>query len=274
MTQERLKDGGIGRRITPPASEEAVFTHFYYARNDSDSPVTRHFIPSFEIFMVFSFGTPVTLAIPDREPMTGDRCLLIGPVRRAFAYTMHPGSEILSANFKHDAYYRFFGEINPGGNPVNPDESFEGTPFRNLSDSLSGLPGVDEKVAGILAFARPYLAPRAASGERIVALSELEAHLNPIKVISGEEQISERAVQLRHKKYLGYTAKEITRYKRFLQTLKFLEGKKLPVDWAETVALNGYYDQSQMIRDFKFYLNLTPTGYLASRESLCSSNVD
>ena len=49
---------------------------------------------------------------------------------------------------------------------------------------------------------------------------------------------SERTVQTHHKKYFGYTAKEIIRYQRFLKAIKLIQRisfQNLTIDWFEVI---------------------------------------
>ncbi|MCD8166171.1 MAG: helix-turn-helix domain-containing protein [Bacteroides sp.] len=198
----------------------------------------------------------------------------MGPIKQAFDYTLNVGSEILVANFKDDAFFRFFGNYRLEEMFIDPDQLFVDGSFASLHHSISALPAVEEKITAILAFARPYLMPRAEAFERIAKFSTGNEALSPVKTISETYRVSERTVQLSHKKYLGYSSKEAARYNRFLKTIKLLQKNEVPIDWLEIVTIRGYYDQSQLIKDFRHFLNLTPTQYLKFKDSLCSSTLD
>ncbi|MFC3161583.1 AraC family transcriptional regulator [Chryseobacterium arachidis] len=98
-------------------------------------------------------------------------------------------------------------------------------------------------------------------------------NLDKIKSVAALHNHTERNIQLYHKKYLGYSAKEINRYERFLNAVKFIQHNitlKNKVDWFEIVDKCGYYDQSQLIRDFKYYIDLSPTKYLEFQQAICN----
>jgi AraC-like DNA-binding protein len=53
----------------------------------------------------------------------------------------------------------------------------------------------------------------------------------------------------------------IVRFERLLADVY----DKPSVDWASMAAEHGYFDQSHLIRDFRGFTGMTPTGYLARR---------
>ncbi len=85
---------------------------------------------------------------------------------------------------------------------------------------------------------------------------------------------TERHLQSQHHKYLGYSAKALIRYKRFLKATALIDaihsttGK---IKWLQIVNECEYYDQSQLIRDFKHYLDLSPVQYAKQQDTICSA---
>jgi AraC-like DNA-binding protein len=123
----------------------------------------------------------------------------------------------------------------------------------------------------LLDFCKPYLQQRNPIAEQIASFDG--DNQSPIKAISAENNLSERAVQLNHKKYLGYSAKEISRYQRFLKAIQLIQTiatDTSKIDWFEIISECGYYDQSQLIHDFKHYLNLSPSKYLKFQQDICN----
>jgi AraC-like DNA-binding protein len=62
----------------------------------------------------------------------------------------------------------------------------------------------------------------------------------------------------------GLTPKLFLRIVRFERLLADVYDKP-SVDWASMAAEHGYFDQSHLIRDFRGFTGMTPTGYLARR---------
>jgi len=258
-------------RIEAPADFSELFSHFYFASNNSGEPITRTLLPSFQTIMVFSFGAPISLTTSQNDELELDKCLVAGPIKQAFSYTLSAGAEMLVANFKGDAFFRFFGTASVAEH-LHPDDLLNENCFTLLWTELKAIQGVNNRVNHILEFCRPYKQPGHPITEQIVALSD--SGISPVKEISQKENLSERAIQMNLKKRLGYSSREMGRYTRFLKAIQLVRqiaSGPGEMDWFEVIEQCGYYDQSQLIHDFKHYLNLSPSKYLKFHQGICSS---
>lgn len=266
----------IENKIPVPSEFEDVFSYFYLAKNMDETPIHKTLFPTYQTILVFSFGEKASLTTKKQTTITIEKCLVLGPIRQPIEYVLPANSEILVANFKGDAFYRFFGKALISDTiPVHPDDLVDENCFTLLWHSLKDRISAEEKVASILDFSRPYLKNRELGYESISNFDE--ENLDPIKTIADKTNQSERNVQLNFKKYLGFSAKEINRYRRFIKALELLNettevSKK--ADWIAIVETCGYYDQSQLIHDFKHYLGLSPTKFLKFQEEICIPKMD
>ncbi|MGN7990132.1 helix-turn-helix domain-containing protein [Pedobacter sp. 22226] len=259
-----------GYRITVPAEFEELFSHFYFAENKSDAPIIQTLLPAFQTMMVFSFGASLVLLSKENEAISMDKCLVLGPVKQAFTYILPAGGEMLVVNFKDDAFFRFFGTASLIGY-LHPDDLLNDNCFTTLWVSLNALDTVSERVTQLLEFSRPYIQNRHPLTEQIIAMGN--GPISLVKEISAQEKLSERSVQMNLKKHLGYSSKEISRYMRFLKAIELIQHLLLhnkPVNWFEVIETCGFYDQSQLIHDFKHYLNLSPSKYLRFQQEICN----
>lgn len=261
--QEKYSNG----RIPVPANWEEVFSHFYFAANTGSTPVHKTLVPSFETILAFSFGNPVIVHLPDKDVPVA-KSIAIGPLKTALEYTQPPGNEILVANFRLDAFYRLFGQSLQGRSQYlkDPDALVKGHCFSSLWETLNATPENEKRVELILEMTAGYLRDREAASEDIIR--NQDTPLNPVKVIASETGQSERNVQLNYQKYLGFSAKEAHRHRRFLRAVELLNNRGTP-DWFEVIDQCGFYDQSHLIRDFNHYLGISPTEYLRLREDVC-----
>jgi AraC-like DNA-binding protein len=261
-------------KISVPTDYEDVFSHFYYAENKSSDTISKTLLPSFQTILIFNFRANTILYSKHKTKIEIDKCLVLGPIKQAFEYSLPPTSEILVANFKDDAFYRFFGNTSVSEHlPVNPDDLLDKNCFTALWAELNKLEDAYHRVNYILECCTPYLRQRNVIIEKLANVND--EYLNPIKSVAGQQKQTERNIQLNHKKYLGYSAKEITRYQRFLKAIELIQNTvsaSIKIDWFEIINECGYYDQSQLIHDFKHYINISPTKYLKFQQDVCIPN--
>ncbi|HVI47060.1 MAG TPA: AraC family transcriptional regulator [Chitinophaga sp.] len=264
--------GYISYRISVPVIFESLFTHFYVAANNTGEDIRKTFVPSFQTIMVFSFGKEVSFHTADHHAVAVDKCIVLGPVRQPFSYTLTPGAEIFVANFRGDGFYRFFGQaLVEGDLPVLPDDLIHDNCFTALWHTLKSVHNTEDRVTCLLEFSRPYIRQ-----QDDVAGAILSAAADPTKdiikstaALTGE---TARNIQLKQKKYFGYSAKEKARFQRFLKAIELIQqlaAGNTRTDWFEVVDQCGYYDQSQLIRDFRHFLNLTPGAFLQFQQDIC-----
>ncbi|REC79766.1 AraC family transcriptional regulator [Chryseobacterium elymi] len=259
-------------KISVPKEFENVFTHFYYAKNNSSHPVTKTLLPSYQTIMLFCFGENAFMTTQEQTTVEVNQCIVLGPVRQPIEYTLPAGTSILVANFKDNAFYRFFGQAVISSQGIHPGKLLQDNCFTELWHQISVLPSPEEKVNYILHFCKPYLQDQ---DEIIRLLSNFADHgLNPIKTIAEQTRQSERNIQLKQKEQFGYSSKELARYTRFLKAIMIIE-KELEsnkkIEWFSIIDECGYFDQSQLIHDFKHFINISPSQYLKFQKDICRS---
>ena len=270
MTENNLEYNNF--RIPVPTRFEEVFTHFYFAENKSGELINKTLLPSYQTILIFNFGARPYLLTKQNTRIEVDKYLMIGPIKQSFDYVLPPNTEMLTVNFKDDAFYRFFGNAAISEHlPLNPDELVNDDCFSILWYELSKITDTNARVNHILEFSEPYLVNRNKIAEQLSNFKEQS--LNPIKWVASQNSQSERNMQLKHKKHFGYSAREHNRYERFLKAIELIQNvatSTSKIDWFEIVAECGYYDQSQLIKDFKHYINLSPTQYLKFQQDICN----
>ncbi|MDX6183093.1 AraC family transcriptional regulator [Flavobacterium sp. Fl-77] len=258
-------------RMAVPSEFGAVFSHFYYAENKTLSSITKTLLPSFQTILVFSFGTKVVIQSQQKTILEIEKCMVLGPIKQAFDYTLPPDSQILVVNFKEDAFYRFFGNaLLTHSLPIHPDALIPENCFTILWGELKKISETKDRVYFLLDFCKPYLRDQNRLTQLLTNFKD--DALDPIKAIAASTQQSERNIQLHQKKFFGYSIKELNRYERFLKATEqiqknIINGSK--TDWLAIVNQCGFYDQSQLIHDFKYYMNISPTKFLKFQKDIC-----
>ncbi|HEA30848.1 MAG TPA: AraC family transcriptional regulator [Leeuwenhoekiella sp.] len=270
---EETNKGYKDFRIAVPKPFQEIFSHFYFAENHSDEVITHTSLPSYQTILVFNFKNSVLLHSSKNTQIKIEKCLVFGPVKQAFKYSMPKNSELLVVTFKDDGFYRFFRNASVAKKiPVNPDTLLEENCFTSLWNELDKIEDVQERINILLEFWKPFVNQQDSIVEQLNNFSE--ENVSPIKSIALDNDQTERSIQLKHKKLLGYSDKEIKRYERFIKAIEYIQNsatKGSKIDWFEVVDACGYYDQSQLIHDFNYYINLTPTKYLKFQQDICNS---
>jgi AraC-like DNA-binding protein len=268
------KNGYNSYRVGIPAAFNEVFSHFYFGENRSSEAITQTLLPSFQTILIFCFGTPASLTTSHGDELVIDKCLVLGPIKQAFTYTLPAQSDVMVVTFKDDAFFRLFGTaVISQSEPVHPDRLLDENCFTILWSKLNELTDNHDRIDYILDFCRPYIRERNAVAAQIASFDN--PGLSAVKELSEHNDLSERTLQITHKKHFGYSAKEIGRYQRFLKAIELIQANvtsnSFKIDWFEVVELCGYYDQSQLVHDFKYYLNLTPSKYLKFQQGICNA---
>lgn len=299
MTHSRItpleKAGPLGFkqfRVQVPPEFEDIFSNFYFASNDSSEPITKTLLPSFQTMVAFHFGEQIQLLtgqpsvpeVADKKTNQKNTAQLImgkyailGPIKKAFSYTLYPGAELLTLNFKQDAFFRFFGQTPAASEtPVNPDLLIGQGCFGEWWQTLSQMKILQERVDYLLAVCRPYIRSQDKRIAEAVQLKQKisDVTVDPIKNIAAVTRQSIRNVQLQFKKQLGYSAKAYLRNQRFMQAILLIQAtleKDEKLDWFTIIEACHYYDQSQLIKDFQYFMALTPTEYLQFQREICHS---
>jgi len=272
QTMSKTEQAYSGFRISVPTEFETVFSHFYFAENTTSSLLVKNILPTYQTILIFCFGENASLKTKQGTKILVEKCLVLGPVKYAFEYTLPVDTSILVANFKDDAFYRFFGtSVIPDHFAINPDKLLPENCFTNLWYQVEKISSTTERVNCILEFCKPYL--REQDSTATLLSNFRDELLNPIKSIAQETNQSERNIQIRQKEQFGYSSKEINRYNRFLKAINIIEkgiedSKK--IEWFDVIEQCNYYDQSQLIHDFKHFLNLSPTQYLKFQQDICN----
>ncbi len=261
-------EGALGR----------VLRHFYAIQSPPGSdPQVQHLSPHYDVMLVFNFGPPVRISFHQEafDERAVRQTAVIGPLRRLLNYELKPGSDLVAAVFTLDGFYRFFQaplpEL-PGEAWLDPDGLPGGGNFTPLWETLRKMDSLPERIG----FLRAYLAALVQESDE-ASLPLLDAipyfrdpAVNPAKAVALDHRLSDRTVQLRFQKYLGFSPKEMIRFVRFKQVLyRLVQRPGKPVDWHELVTGFGYHDQSHLIKDFKHFLGTTPRQFVRSYADYC-----
>jgi len=255
--------------VTDPSFE--AIKYFYCIQAPADFQTqTHHLSPSLEMMLIFNFGPPVrvSFANTDFSGLQVERVSAIGPLRQMLNYEVLPGTDLIIAVFNPDGFFRLMqvpmDEIGEE-KVVDPDLLLHITGFNTLWQQLKGLPALDDRISLLKEHAIAFIQDAEEAASPLAAGIPYFSNpwIQPVRAIAQDSDLSERTVQLRFKKYLGYSPKELVRFLRFKQVIQSIQQQQSSqVDWYALVEQFGYHDQSHLIKDFKQYLGMTPRKFV------------
>ena len=251
--------------VEPPLNE--IIRHFFYMQNPIEGePQAFNLLPNFEIMLIFNFGCPISATFNNdhHENHTLQRTLLISPLRRTLNYQLPAGSEAIVTVFSLNGFYRLFNipidELS-ARDLWDPELLLNQYAITAIYEKLCLLATFEEKIDAFSAYLTDLVNANTPAFE---VLQESISYFNdtaiqPAKAIAQDIKVSERTVQQRFQKYLGYSPKEMLRYLRFKKMIDHvLSQGSSNIDLFELIEIHGYYDQSHLTKDFKHFMGTTP----------------
>jgi len=260
---------GIHIDVEKPLDE--VIRHIYCLQAPADfETITQHLSPNLEMMLIFNFGKPVKASLAEGVlgSLTIEKVGVAGPLRKMLNYELLPESDLIIVVFNAHGFYRLsqlpMDELN-GNAIVDPDALLQTNGFHALWEALNRLPGLTDRIALIKEYGLAFV--RDSDDATIPLLHGIgyfqDSSIQPVRAIAMESDLSERTIQLRFKKYLGYSPKELLRFLRFKNVIaRILKQEVGGIDWYGLIDEFNYHDQSHLIKDFHHYLGTTPQKFV------------
>jgi AraC-like DNA-binding protein len=253
----------------PPLSD--IVNHFYVIQSTPDHATTMaRLSPNYEMMLLFNFSAPVRLSFAADALGAAklDKVAVLGPLRKMLNYEVLPNTDLLVVVFNLDGFYRLFQVPvdSLDGEQLHHPDSFTATPvFQELWEVLKRSVTVEERVALLKDYISSVTHAAEDGAQPLLEGADYfnDPQIQPAKAIAADADLSERTVQLRFKKYVGYSPKEMLRFLRFKQVINSIEhSANTSIDWFDLIHDFGYHDQSHLIKDFQHYLGTTPETFI------------
>lgn len=244
-----------------------VFSHFYCVQLDRHEPaIQQQLLPNYELLLIFNFGPEVPFSLGDNHH-TIQQTAVIGPLQKMLTYTLPPGADIIVVNFTLNGFYRLLGVSMQQLKPdelCDPDVLLDKSCFQDLWNQLLGMQKHADRLQLLTDYALTFVKPSEAGALTLLdSVSYFKnSALDPVKLLAQTNQVSTRRIQSHFQTYLGYSAKELSRFLRFKKVLHFLYQPPKTIDWLDLVLTFGYYDHSHLIKDFTYFLGISPRKFL------------
>ena len=255
-----------------------VLRHFYAIQTPPEAETqVQHLSPHYEMMLLFNFGPPVQFSF-NKEAFDGRQLrqtAVMGPLRKMLNYELKPGSDVIVAVFTLNGFYRLFQvPVQQLGEEalLDPDLLLNNGNFNGLWETLKETPSLPERIQLLSEYTAAFV--QQSDQESLPLLDTIpyfhNPTVNPAKAVAIDHQLSDRTVQMRFQKYLGFSPKEMIRFIRFKQVLyRLMQQPGSHVDWHELVVGFGYHDQSHLIKDFQHFLGTTPQQFVKSYGDYC-----
>jgi AraC-like DNA-binding protein len=261
----------FGQRYPVDPRLSGVISHFYVIATPPDmQSLVQHLSPNLEMMLVFNFGKPVSFSFGDAEIGSHyiDRIGILGPLRRMMNYELTAGADMLVLPFILDGFHRFL-TLSPDNldTAVLEEDRLKAHTEKldEIWQLLAGIPTAEKRMEALTEYMLLHVAGSPDATRQVLdSIDDIHNPLiNPVKVMADRYAVSERAIQLRFKKYTGYSPKELVRFLRFKQVLSYIlshSGEK--INWFDLIVQYGYHDQSHLIKDFKYYTGISPQQFV------------
>jgi AraC-like DNA-binding protein len=246
------------------------------------SPRLRRYVSAFYAFDIASDASVEDLAVPEwggirliqsggyRHGHSGQwsdgfPALLQGPSSRAVPFCMAQCSMIGLGLLPEGFAQLWLLDLGAVADTSVPLEQVMGPAALQLSDLLTATTDSDARLTAIDSF---FVALLDRTPERPVASDVARIHallnnpeISQIQQLANAAQMTPSALTRFCKKRFGFAPKLLLRRQRFLRMLDALHARPY-AEWPDFLDPQ-YVDQSHMIRDFKYFMGMTPSQYLA-----------
>jgi AraC-like DNA-binding protein len=233
-----------------------------------------HLAPDLEMMLVLNFGTPLSYFFGNESKRRKiERICILGPLRQMMTYEVQAGADLLILPFIHDGFYRFLKLpvdklMTDTLDDLKVDE--QNRLLEEIWTGLAAIADMEQRVRMLKSWLLEHINPSDQEATPLLTgISALhDPVLNPVVVMAEDAVLSERTIQLRFKKYTGYSPKELLRFLRFKQVISYLDmSSNSKIDWFELILKFGYHDQSHLIKDFKYFTGTSPKNFVKLQRS-------
>jgi AraC-like DNA-binding protein len=268
-----------GRRfeVAPPLSD--IVKHFYTMQTTAvDLPVMHHLSPNYEMILVFNFGTPVKISFAGAPlgALQLEQVDVLGPLRKMLNYEMGPEADLLVVIFNLDGFYRLFQVPVDELDEEKLHHQLITAGYEELWQILHRTTLIEERIQILSDYILTSMHDAEDGARPLLQGADYfkDPLLQPAKAIAADADLSERSIQLRFKKYVGYSPKEMLRFLSFKQVINSIENNPATeIDWYDLIHDFGYHDQSHLIKDFHHFLGTTPEVFIKqiARKEFCTT---
>ena len=254
------------RHVIPPLAPHVE--HLWIVRGHLAVPWRNMILPDGAMELIINLGDPQALcALDDPKRRTVFHQSWLSGERTAPIVIDEMGKVHLAGiRLRAGGAWPFLGmPLREFSGQVVELEDVLGPEMRELRDRLGEAPHDDARFDLMEDWlrVRRRTTPTRAVSYAVNLIQRGEADLQ-IGRMANQIGISHKHLLREFDRCVGLTPKTFARVCAFQRVIQSV-GHESEVEWADTAAKCGYYDQAHLIREFRAFSGLTPTSYLARR---------
>jgi AraC-like DNA-binding protein len=235
------------------------------AAGKSGSEVTRQFTSDGGMELSFNLGDPLEDLSDERQPVPFDGNCVIGALTRSLRVRPTGGVKCFGVRFHPGGAYPFFPmpaiEL---ANHTFDLEDIWGTLGRRLTNHMQdGSVSTADRIRALETYLRGQLNRNGKLDPVLgAAVQAIQFNKGQITVdrLAQYTNLSNRQLERKFNAMVGLTPKQLCRIVRFRYVFKYLA--RNPGDsWTSVAQGCGFYDQSHLIHEFKFFTGFSPQAY-------------
>jgi AraC-like DNA-binding protein len=256
------------RPVAPPLAPHVE--HLWMACGDLSARWRNMILPDGAIELIINLGDPQKLCArndPNRQTVF-KRSWISGERTEPIVIDESGHVHLVGIRLRAGGAWPFLGiPLREFTDQVVELEAILGPEVRALRDRMGAAPDDDARFdlveAWLGARARNRTQPTRAVSH---VLGAIQRGADAVRIgrMAEEIGINHKHLLREFNRCVGLTPKLFARLCSFQRTI-FTIGQRPVVDWSETAARCGYYDQAHLIREFRAFSGLTPASYLTRR---------
>jgi AraC-like DNA-binding protein len=271
-------DDGSGQEfVSVPGLFDGVVSATGYGSH-SEGPWLHRGLPSPYLTLIFSLDEPLVVGESEahaRGPGAHRTDVVLGGLHRGPAYVAQPPVQRGVQLALHPLAARTLLGV-PAGELTRMVDHAPDVLGREAAEVRERM-CAQEDWAGRFAVLRAYLRRRAGGTERRAQVRPEVAEAwrwmarhrgaGPLEGMARHVALGERQLGALFRREVGLSPKQAGRLMRFdhaVRTIGAAVASGRPPDLAGVAARGGYFDQSHMVRDFRQFAGLSPTGWIAA----------
>ncbi|MCP3926709.1 MAG: AraC family transcriptional regulator [Desulfobacterales bacterium] len=248
------------KTLKPHKALSSYINYYWFLEvNKSNNIFSKEFLTEGFEFS-FNFGDPVEISTKNTTFKTVNETSVSGPLTSPMIVTAEGNVNIFGVCFKPGGAYPFFKypaheltnrlvDIRDlwGGNCLDYN-SLRSLTIENRVEYLNNL------------FLKMIKKKKDEYINQAIQTIELYKGIITVEILAEYLDVSVRQLERKFKERVGLTPKQLLRSVRFKNAISSVVMNP-EIAWADTALKSGYYDQSHMVNEFKYYTGESPSVY-------------